>query len=77
MNGQFAMDQYDKRMQQVQAKPCTCSSKKHNNYKLIFMDCNMPVMDGFMATTLIRERVKNQKGIEQPFIVALTAYNTE
>jgi CheY-like chemotaxis protein len=30
-------------------EPCNCS-KKRVNYKLIFMDCNMPVMDGFRAT---------------------------
>ena len=39
-----------------------------NDYDLIFMDCNMPVMDGFEATQNIRKL-----DIKQPPIVALTA----
>ena len=50
-------------------------------YRLILMDCNMPVMDGFQATKAIRQNVDtfNQSHIQQvdqPYIVALTAYNT-
>ncbi|MCJ8311462.1 MAG: response regulator [Saccharospirillaceae bacterium] len=39
-----------------------------NNYDLIFMDCHMPVIDGYDATRKIRELV-----IDQPYIIALTA----
>lgn len=46
--------------------------EKDRNFDLIFMDCQMPVMDGFEATSKIiaSEKVSNQKHIP---IVALTA----
>ena len=37
------------------------------------MDCNMPVMDGFEATIVIR-RMELPR---QPFIAAVTAYTTK
>lgn len=40
----------------------------HNNYALVFMDCQMPVMDGFAASRNIREG-----GITVP-IIAMTAH---
>ena len=42
------------------------------DYDLIFMDCDMPVMDGFDATSIIREKEK-ETGEHIP-IVATTAY---
>ncbi len=44
---------------------------KINNYDIIFMDCEMPVMNGFTATKTIRQLEKN--GRRTP-IIAMTAY---
>ena len=45
---------------------------KTTKYDLIFMDCQMPVVDGFEATNIIREYEKSNKKKRIP-IVALTA----
>ena len=49
--------------------------KKDDSYDLILMDVQMPVMNGYEATTLIRE-MENEKGVRTP-IIALTAYAME
>ena len=45
------------------------------NYALIFMDCDMPVMDGFKATRFIRQ-AEISSGRHVP-IIALTTYDSE
>jgi len=45
---------------------------KQNSYDLVFMDCQMPVMDGFEATREIRKLESSKQGRYTP-IVALTA----
>jgi len=42
-------------------------------FKLIFMDANMPVIDGYEATKRIREYLF-QKGVKQPIITAVTGH---
>ncbi len=49
---------------------------ENTHYDLILMDCQMPVMDGYQATRLIREREKREKLPRIP-IVALTAHAME
>jgi CheY-like chemotaxis protein len=43
-----------------------------NEYSLIFMDCRMPVMDGYEASKKIRE-IEIERGFEPIPIIALTA----
>jgi CheY-like chemotaxis protein len=47
---------------------------ERNNYDIIFMDCQMPVMNGCEATKKIRSIEGNQK---HTIIIALTAYAME
>ncbi len=49
---------------------------RQGRFQLIFMDCQMPVIDGFVATSIILEEADRQ-GQERPLIVALTADATE
>jgi CheY-like chemotaxis protein len=48
-----------------------CERTARHHYDLLFMDCQMPEMDGFEATRVIRER-EHHSGRHTP-IVALTA----
>lgn len=43
---------------------------KKNHYDVVFMDIQVPVMDGYTATRKVREEVPKDR---QPYIVALTA----
>jgi CheY-like chemotaxis protein len=46
------------------------------SYKLILMDCNMPKMDGYVATDLIRKFIADA-GMAQPYIVAISGHVEE
>ena len=55
----------------VEDGDAACSAVAHKRYDLVFMDCHMPVMDGFEATRRIRD---DEEGMDAHTpIVALTA----
>jgi two-component system, sensor histidine kinase and response regulator len=45
---------------------------EHGRYDLVFMDCQMPEMDGYQASAIIRN--KRAEGATLPPVVALTAH---
>jgi len=45
-------------------------------YDMVFMDCQMPEMDGFEATKVIRDQEKDNNGRHIP-VIALTAHALE
>lgn len=47
--------------------------KEGLNYKFIMMDCNMPKMDGYVASKIIREFIA-EINAEQPYIVAISGH---
>ena len=53
-------------------KEAVSMNEKHQ-YDLILMDCQMPEMDGFQATKIIREQERESDTKEAVVIVALTA----
>jgi two-component system, sensor histidine kinase and response regulator len=72
LNGKEALELVTKRKSEDLKSPYNCS-RNRNNYKLIFMNCRMPVMDGFQATQEIRKDFEPS----QIHIAAFTAYASE
>ena len=48
----------------------TIEAFRERNQQIIFMDCLMPLMDGFEASRIIREETRNSAA---PVIIAVTA----
>ena len=46
------------------------------SYGLIFMDCSMPVMNGYDASDFIRVFL-DEKGMPQPMIIATTGHTED
>jgi CheY-like chemotaxis protein len=77
LNGQIAFDLVKEREESRNIHPCTFGHEEPGMYyKLILMDCNMPVMDGFESSKLIRTFIHGC-GSRQPFISALIAFTNE
>ena len=65
-------------VKQRYTEQCRCNNQ---NYKLIFMDCNMPIMDGPTATVLIKKMTSEfniqYQETKNIYVAALTAYQTD
>lgn len=76
INAEFAKEMLEKMNCEVIVldngqKAVTILEKDHS-FNLVFMDCQMPVMDGFTATKIIRENEKRDN-LSPITIIALTA----
>ena len=67
-NGQEAIEQIKNKLKMKRCRK-TCV----RGYPLIFMDCNMPVLDGYEATVRIKKFI-SKKLFPPSYIVAQTAY---
>lgn len=47
---------------------------EEGEYDAIIMDCQMPVLDGYSATALIRQREQEKQAAKRMPIIALTAF---
>jgi CheY-like chemotaxis protein len=66
------LEQLGCRVDIVDDGEAACGAAAHTHYDMVFMDCHMPVMDGFEAARRIRDDEARTDGTHTP-IVALTA----
>ena len=50
--------------------------EKNEDFDIIFMDINMPIMDGITANKHIKEKYKNCQD-RNPYVIALTAFSLD
>lgn len=50
---------------------------RNQHYKVIFMDCNMPVKDGYTASKEILASYRKNKAKTVPLICAVTGHTDE
>ena len=67
-NGSEALKKVEENVGNNEGKNC--------NYALILMDCNMPIMDGYEATTRIRKYIANKR-LSQPVISCITGHSEQ
>ena len=60
-NGKLGIEKVENKLRNKCASMCT-------GFKMIFMDINMPVMDGFEATKILKQRMKEEKILDIPII---------
>ncbi len=51
-------------------------AEQNGGYSLIFMDCNMPVMDGYEATQILVKKMEAGRVPRVP-VIGLSAYSSE
>eukprot|EP01016_Furgasonia_blochmanni_P029213 TRINITY_DN3075_c0_g1_i4.p2 TRINITY_DN3075_c0_g1~~TRINITY_DN3075_c0_g1_i4.p2 ORF type:complete len:208 (-),score=39.98 TRINITY_DN3075_c0_g1_i4:160-783(-) len=68
-NGEQAIEKIKKKLKES----ANCEECKNKPYKLVFMDCDMPIMDGLEATKLLREKMKDGE-LPELRIIACTAF---
>ena len=72
-NGEQAIQKIIQRQSETRGED---PNKQQSQYKLIFMDCNMPIMDGLEATKILKTKMKENE-IDPIAIIACTAFIAE
>ncbi len=74
----FTLEDFGCQVEVVDNGQKVIDALEQNSYDLIFMDCQMPLMDGFEATQTVRQRGFQDIHRQRPIpIVALTAHAME
>uniref|UniRef100_A0A7S3FUJ6 Response regulatory domain-containing protein n=1 Tax=Strombidium rassoulzadegani TaxID=1082188 RepID=A0A7S3FUJ6_9SPIT len=68
MDGRDALHKVMRNVQENEGRKC--------DYVLILMDCNMPVMDGYEATSRIRQFLFDN-ALPQPLVSAVTGHSEQ
>ena len=63
-------------IEKVMERHAESREKRSNQYKVIFMDWSMPIMDGFEASSVLKEKIKANE-LDEIAIIACTAFLSE